>query len=324
MADRHTVRIFCWSRATSPITHADRSEGNFSVLAREPVLVASSGMVRQVPFLSGNALRHACVREPGSSWLVDALELAGRLSLPETNFLFHGGGITESTSAERLGRLAALRDVFPLFSVLGGCLPDQIITGELKVSRGVLVCRENAARLRAMLPDGFALEVELRPAEDFVRKWQYVKFDSAAQPAQLRALSTEGTLNAEMAIGGSAPVDRGQTKGKTGTMPFAGDGIIPGAIFAHDFLVRDVSEIEIGALAHALREWQRRGGLVGSQSSRGHGRVDTSFVAVGAPKPLETLANQYVVHMAGARDRAVQWLRDGFAERARKAKKTAS
>ena len=135
------TEIFCLSEATSPISHMSGSVGNESVISRESVK-CESGIV-QVPCLSGNALRHRCVRLPGMLWLIDRYGLKGKLTLPVLNLLLHGGNLTMSTAMENTSRIAEMHEVFPLLSLLGGSLPDQILAGSMDVMRGVLVCEEN-------------------------------------------------------------------------------------------------------------------------------------------------------------------------------------
>ena len=120
-----TIRIFCMSRATSLVTHMAGSEGNEAVIARRDV--SCNGVVRRIPYVSGNSMRSCCVRQPGMRWLIDRYGLAGKLTLPELNFLLHGGALTESTGREDVARIVEMHATWPLLKALGGCLPDQII-----------------------------------------------------------------------------------------------------------------------------------------------------------------------------------------------------
>lgn len=92
--------IHCVSIAKSPITHMSGSIGNESVIAVEKVMTARG--YRMVPFLSGNALRHRAIREPGMMWLIEQYGLKERIDLKILNFLLHGGNLTESTARRTL------------------------------------------------------------------------------------------------------------------------------------------------------------------------------------------------------------------------------
>ena len=103
-------RIHLWSEAVAPITHMARVEGNEALIAREPVDTPAGK--RWVPVLSGNAIRHRCVREPGGLWLIEKLGLKGQLSLKQMNFLLHGGNLTDSTGRENTARIAEMQELF--------------------------------------------------------------------------------------------------------------------------------------------------------------------------------------------------------------------
>src|SRR5262249_35668973 len=85
--------LACLSEVVSPLTHAAGSAGNQSIVFREPVVTPKG--VAHVPAISGNALRHRAIREPGARWLIEEYGLRGTLSLATLNWLFHGGNLTE-------------------------------------------------------------------------------------------------------------------------------------------------------------------------------------------------------------------------------------
>ena len=65
--------------ASEPITHMMGTRGNVAILNRETVLGDGTPPV-EVPVLSGNALRHALMREPAAGLLVDGLGIKGETS----------------------------------------------------------------------------------------------------------------------------------------------------------------------------------------------------------------------------------------------------
>src|SRR5690606_22241269 len=138
--------------------------------------------------------------------------------------LLHGGTLTEGTGREDTAGVADLYRLFPLYRLLGGSLPGQIIPGSLIAEQGIVVCRENAARLRDCCP--FSIPDNLRSAEEFVGGWQYTRSDARiSNPAV-------------------APADAAEEK--LSLMPFTGQSIIPGACIWHGFVARNVSELEMG------------------------------------------------------------------------------
>ena len=215
MSESRDYTVVCLSEAASPITHMQGVSGNESIVAREPV--AGPRGVRYVPFLSGNAIRHRCVREPGFRWLVHEYALDGTLTLAQLNFLFHGGNLTEGGGRENTQRIADFQRLWPLGRLLGGTLPDQILSGSLMAWRGSLVCEENRSYLAAVLPDPSVLPDRLRAAEHFVSGYQYTRGDAAKTAATL------ATEDARKTAGDSA----------SNLMIFAGQAVTRGAAFVH-------------------------------------------------------------------------------------------
>lgn len=273
-------------------------EGNEALIAREPVDTPAGK--RWVPCLSGNAIRHRCVREPGGLWLIEALGLKGQLSLKQLNFLLHGGNLTDSTGREDTARIAEMQELFPLLRLMGGALPDQILKGSLLAWRGVLVCEENRPHLA--LPDGYDLPpAALKPAEHFVEDYQYTRGDAARRPDWYDEPS-------------------GDPEAKSNLMIFSGQQVIRGAVFLHGFEIPHGGELELGCLLHSLGLWQLAGGSVGGMSSKGHGRLDTHLL--GDDAGHEEAVARYVEHVEANAERCREWLAKVFATKADKPKKS--
>lgn len=292
----NSCTIHCLSTALSPITHMSRTEGNEALINREEIHTPNGR--RFMPFITGNALRHRLVREPGALFLIDRYELAGKLNMRALNFLLHGGALTEGTGREDTAGVADLFRLFPLYRLLGGSLPGQIIPGSLVAEQGVLICRENAARLRDCCP--FEIPGNLRSAEEFVGGWQYTRSDARISNP---ALSSEGAED-----------------GKLGLMPFTGQSIIPGAMVWHGFHALHVSELEIGALLLSLALWSETDGTIGGASGRGHGRMAMQIFC-DPQVNADALMQAYVAHVDQVRDEAVAWLMETFDAKAEKTKK---
>jgi len=224
--------------------------GNEAVIAREPVTTERG--LAWIPFLSGNALRHRAVRQPGMLWLIDQYGLKGKLDLDQLNFLLHGGNLSQSNSRENTKRIAEMQRTWPLLRLLGASLPDQILAGSMDVWRGVLVCEEN----RRHLID--CPEERMYSAERFIGEYQYTRGD-----AMKYGLHSDRPKAFE---------------DKSNLMIFSGQSVQRGSLWSHGFVLKHVSEIELGALLWSLRLWQESGGTVGGQASRGHGQLRLEIV----------------------------------------------
>lgn len=297
-----SYRVYLWSEAQSPITHMSGTVGNEALIAREPVDTPAGK--RWVPVLSGNAMRHRLLREPGALWLIDTLGLKGKLSLQQLNFLLHGGNLTDSTGREDTVRIAEMQDLFPLLRLMGGALPDQILKGSLLMWRGLLVCEENRPHLS--MPEGFAIPAAaLKPAEHFVEGYQYTRGDAARRP--------------EWYDGETRDPDA-----KSNLMIFSGQQVIRGACFLHGFDIPHGSPLELGCLFHALALWQSQGGSVGGMASKGHGRLSTAVL--GGEHDIASLMGVYVDHVQASAEKCQAWLSRVFAKKtpAPKGKKAAA
>lgn len=285
-----STAVYLWSEAVSPITHMRGVEGNEALIARQPVDTPAGK--RWVPYLSGNALRHRCVREPGALWLIDALGLKGELSLKQLNFLLHGGNLTDSTGREDTARIAEMQELFPLLRLLGGALPDQILSGSLLAWQGTLLCEENRGRLP--LPDGFdPPAAALKPAEHFVEDYQYTRGDGARRPDWYDPGAADPAAGSNLMI-------------------FAGQQVVPGAVFLHGFDIPRGSDLEYGCLLHALGLWQDAGGTIGGQAGKGHGRL--ASVRLGGDDGRAAV-DGYTRHVGAHADRCRAWLDRAFARK---------
>lgn len=296
-----SYRVHLWSECAAPMTHMKGVEGNEALIAREPVDTPAGK--RWVPHLSANAIRHRCVREPGGLWLIDQLGLKGQLSLMQLNFVLHGGNLTDSTGREDTARIAEMRELFPLFRLLGGALPDQILKGSLLAWRGLLVCEENRPHLAGNLPDGFDLPgAALKPAEHYVEGYQYTRGDGKGRPDWY----DDATRDPDA---------------KSNLMIFSGQQVIRGAVFSHGFEIAHDSPLERGCLLHALHLWQvAEGGTVGGMASKGHGRLSPVILG-GDPAAMAAEVKLYTDHVAANAERCRAWLDKVFAKKEPKAEK---
>lgn len=284
-----TYQIHCISEAVSPITHMSGTAGNEGILAREPVHTDRG--VMYVPFLSGNALRHRCVREPMALFLIDLYGLKGQLSLPQVNFLLHGGNLTQSNAHENTRRIAEMNECWPMLRICGGSLPDQILSGSMDVWRGTLVCEENRRSLELIIGDCMPAD-RLHSYQRFCSGYQYTRGD-----AKKTGLARE----------------RDDLPEETNLMIYSGQAVSRGAVFHHGFVLKHVSEIELGCLLLALRLWQSAGGTIGGNARLGHGRLNLSLFGVSDD---QRCVDAYIDYAASMRERAIEWLNDAFTAKA--------
>ncbi len=306
-----TYTIHCLSETLSPMTHMMGVAGNESIINREKVMTEHG--LRDVPVLSGNAIRHRMVREPGAMYLIGRYHLAGKLSVDQLNYLFNGGSLTESSTNEDMRRIASMQQLFPLLRLLGGSLRNQVIGGSLNVLRGVLVCEENRAVLAKLLPPEAGISEEaMRPAAEYVGQYQYTRGDARRRDFFLRVEEREEAQ--VLAPDGFADDVPGE---KSNLMIYGGQTVLAGALFHHGFVLENVSPLEMGALLHSLSRWAERGASMGGQARIGHGRLALSLLLPEGCNADELVAG-YLVHVDAVREQAVEWLHAAFPMRAGK------
>jgi hypothetical protein len=226
------------------------------------------------------------------------------LNIDQANFLFYGGSLTDSTVSDNLKKISAMQELLPLIRLLGGSLKNQVLAGSLLVSQGMLICRENREILEKMLPFDIATEMPiLRSCEDYIDRYQYTRGDAGKRTELL-----DGEYNIEQ---------------DSNRMIYAGQNVIPGAVFYHSFVMQNVSRLEIGALYAALNDWQRLlGGTIGGSARIGHGKLATE-IHVDAPNffgddlDLDDYESEYREYVKTNAGRIVEWLGETFPSSAR-------
>jgi CRISPR/Cas system CSM-associated protein Csm3 (group 7 of RAMP superfamily) len=280
----------------SPLTHMMGTSGNEALINREAVIYKDE--IRHLPVISGNAIRHKLIREPGAMFIVGACNLAGKMNIDQLNYLFNGGSLVESSVSCNIRKIADMQATLPLYRLLGGCLKNQVVAGSLNVHRGMLICRENAERISSILPEGCAIDSAIFPAERFIDQYQY----------------TRGDANKMKDIDFFAAVDElntGVEKEKSHLMIFNGQTIVAGSMFYLGFVLNNVSDLELGALFHSLSRWN---GFIGGQGSRGHGRCKISLIK-SDELDIPSLVSAYKEHIMSKKEEIKSWLFDAFASK---------
>jgi len=254
------MKITCLSTSVSPVTQALGAVGNESIVNTEDVRTPLGN--RKVPVLSGNAIRHRMLRAPGAEHLEEVLDLSGELTRDQLNLLYHGGLKREKAKRPSLARIADMQRLFPLLRLLGVCLPEAIVSGEIKSHRAILVCRENQSRIETMVPGGWRRNIpRLAPAQSFVDRWQYVR----------------GKLGHSKSVNTNDESDEDDSK----MLPFSGTCVVANSCWLHGFWWPDydseVQSLLLGCVLSCIRKWDRDGASIGGQSSRGHGVLSVAL-----------------------------------------------
>lgn len=293
-----TCKIHFLSEAVSPITHMMGVSGNESILNREKIVYNSS--IVDIPVISGNALRHKMIREPGALYMTDQCDLRGKLSIDQANYMFSGGSLSESSTTDNIPLIAELQNISPLFRLLGGSLKNQVVGGSLFVSRGLLCCAENQDIIGKLSGREMTKE-KLLTAQHFISKYQYTRGDAD-----------------KMKDSADIVIPHETKKGESNLMIYTGESIIPGSMFYHNLTLYNVSPLELGAAIHCVNIWQNTDGIIGGSSRIGHGKLKSSlwFEGLsdwyGEEKDPGALMTDYIGHVEKNKDNFIGWLNKAF------------
>jgi hypothetical protein len=288
MTERNHCRIYAVSKQLSPLTHNQGAVGNETIIFAEQWVHGSE--IVTVPAISGNALRHRCVRAPGAMHLIEELGISGKVKLEVLQFLFAGGSLTKGGAVTNVKRLTSLWNAIPLIRILGGSLPDQIVPGTLQVWRGLLVCEENRERLKSSVPtDWLPADMRFYPAHRWYDSYQYTRTDPSKALADMIDVTP----------------DEKATKIQ---MIYSGQTIGSGACWLHGYDLRGATEVDIGCLLHALSGWDE---TIGGMSGRGHGRMKTTY-HIEPEVDVDGLIDRFKEHQHNRRDEAFNILDKEF------------
>lgn len=272
-------------RCLTPMVHNAGSVRNRSFVNRQTI--AGKQRLSRVPIISANSMRHNCVREPLGLELIERYGLADSLTKPQLRLLVSGGNqVSEKGGRIDLDAEQQLRIALPVLSLMGAGLPSGPIDSRLTISDAMLVCRESLPTLRSIASD----------LEFPSKAWSAVRLVADAQnfaPDPSHKL-------------GFALSDPGKEESFDDNI-FAGEYVIPGAVFVAEVTGERLTDEESSAFAHGLELWQRSGGLLGGKSAHGRGRTECMVWGELSESVV------YETAIGAKQEEAMQWLDAIFA-----------
>jgi hypothetical protein len=207
----------------------------------------AEAIVMPVPSISGNALRHCLIREPGANRLIQSLGLepytdrAGEhLGLGITRFLYGGGQLAAKAKAPSASDIyeAQIRSTYPIVDAVGGSTDSWLMAESACKVAGWVVCEENNVATQAIA--GVESQVSI--------------FDYLSEETKTRT-----------GIGGK---DK-----ESGQMIFSYETLAAGLPLIVEILFNPFTQpLTIGAVWQAVHDWADEGGIVGGRSQIGHSR----------------------------------------------------
>lgn len=232
----------------------------------------------RLPAVSGNALRHILLREPGATRLLQELGLdphTDPVPVGVERFLFGGGNtaakVTAPSNADILE--ATMRHCYPFIDALGGAV-DRFLMSRSAVSvASWIVCKEH--------------NVATEPV--------------AGITSQVSLLDTVSELTrTRMGIGGK---DK-----ESGQMIFSYEVLPPGTQLLVEVRFQPFTpSLTKGATQLAVTDWAAHGGMLGAKSAQGHGRCHVLMSEL----PYEAEATDYLESLTVDRKVLATGLRTG-------------
>lgn len=227
-----------------------------------------------LPTHSGNDIRHD-IREALMYHLLETLNIdfeADDLPMPIKILLENGGAMSESSPNDAYRRAQTIRKNYPMFGLLGGCMPGYMLgEGNLQSVSCFFKGYENNAAL-----EEFGIQSNHSVLE-LLDQYTLTK----------HAVRTEDT-----------------------PMPFSFEVMQPGTELFVRFQFHPFStEIELGAFATAMLHFEQANAAIGGQAARGFGRVKVDYLK--EPDPFWGNATLYQDHLEENRDRLREGLLNG-------------
>lgn len=243
-------------------------------------MVSGGSEVRatRIPAISGNALRHCVLREPGATRLLQDLGCTPaerRVPVGVERFLY-GGGNTFSR-AHRPGNSdileATVRQAYPFIDALGGAFDQFLMSQSAVAVAGWLVCRENNRATEAVA--GITASHSI--------------YDLIFETTRTR-----------VGIGGS---DK-----KSGQMQFVYEVLPIGTQLLIEIrFLPFAPALTYGAMQQAVTDWIADGGRLGARTAQGHGRALVEWQAEQAQESQEA----YLSYLRESRAALADGLCDG-------------
>lgn len=242
------MRIDIHYRMTAPVSHIGET--------------ASTGayfnMIRygsdRLPVITGNSIRGQ-IRDAGAAELLNRI---GCMVDKETFHVLFSGGNISSAMKDDVRRAKAVREAFPLISVLGGALGTMIMAGKLICGFAYPVCKETR--------DLIGCESD-RSWRELIDEIEFTRTDDAKNDklaARITDVMAETTGTASQ------------------QMRYAVQYMAAGTQFVQKMqLLPGTTALEIGALLCAIRKWWEDAPRLGGMSGKGFGLFDADLTMDG-------------------------------------------
>jgi CRISPR type IV-associated protein Csf2 len=260
--------------AESPISHAQETIGNESIVMRRKVR-QKDGSFERVPIISSNTMRHG-LREAAAYAFIDAAGLSEQLTRPAVRLLFNGGTLTGrgDAGAVSLDRYRQMVELCPPLALLGGCSDNRINSSQLDASDALLVCAESQAFVPTWAQE---LAGQLETSRAHVESVQRVRMDALLDHTKRKLLTSDEQveITKQLTAGEQAHVKDDaieRSDSKSNMLPYTFETVVQGSLFFWSVTCRCTSDLDVDTLNTILATFLYNP-VVGGKKGTGHGRL---------------------------------------------------
>ena len=314
-------------RALDPIAHAQGTIGNKSMIMTKKIGMPD-GTIEEVPYLTGDCLRHG-LRETSAYATLHAADMLDdpQLDRGALRFLFNGGTITGKgdSSTFKVDKYRELVALFPPLALFGGCTDARALPGQLDVWEGNLVCLETMHLLPTWVADWAKQNLkETQPAWELVEEVQRVRMDPELLPEKVKLLTEADQIivhnkAAAMEVARSNDDAIAIKENKSGMLPRIHERFLQGSLFCWGVTGRTYTDLELDAFSYIMACYLANM-KVGAMARSGHGRLQVVEGRRIHQEPLGSnfdaldtqltagIGSLYRSHVAARKDDLKQWL----------------
>ena len=273
----------------APLSHIGESHGPDSYLATQDI-IGSDGVPVEVFVYSGNAIR-GMFRDCGSKYFLDKLGSGAILQIPLQMFyfLFSGGSIGGEQTID-IDQARRIRQLLPLASIFGGGIGNQILPGKMCVNDAYPIAEE----CRHLIPTEY-IHGNLISWRQMTTERSYTRTDDAKDERKRVYLLDESIKELESGQMQMLPGETEDKKKKEKDQPiqmrYTVEVLAAGSRLYHRIDVRDMTEVEFGALVSCIVEWSKSP-YIGGKANIGMGRAKLEYywhpIEGGEEKFIET------------------------------------
>lgn len=285
---RNYIKIAGIATALEPIVHGGERDGtNIAGWRKEKIRVGDGWEYLPVAF-SANAVGGGVIRNNCAEWCIDQLPKFKEFAELRAFDLITAGGTL--VSAKKDGKTAdkyinlfeehELREMFLILGLLGGSVGNRVLGGRLDVADWVVICQETKHYLPEYLGSGDAGDdatnlhaladkvsiADCRKILDFTTndRKKDRHFQDLIKPEVLHQWQREQAARVEN--------DKAREHGDSMSMIYGYESLARGTQFYVEFMLRNPSELELGAFFGALTYFMERP-KIGGRQARGCGLV---------------------------------------------------